>query len=205
LALITFVFHTKMKCTLLVSSSLLALSSAAAVQPPARKSYEGYKVFRLAVGEDVAKINNVIDGLGLATWKKIHPGGRADIVVPPSQVSAFEAGTAGMGVVTMHQDLGASIAEESTFRAYAAGSANVTWFNSYHSYSDHLQFLEDLQAQHPTQSEVISAGNSLNGNAITGLHFWGSKGKGKPAIVFHGTVHAREWITTMVSARRSQF
>jgi hypothetical protein len=105
-----------------------------------------------------------------------------------------------MGAVTMHQDLGVSIAEESTFRAYAAGSANVTWFNSYHSYSDHLQFLEDLQAQHPTQSEVISAGNSLNGNAITGLHFWGSSGKGKPAIVFHGTVHAREWITTMVSA-----
>jgi len=45
----------------------------------------------------------------------------------------------------------------------------------------------------------VTAGNSLNGNAITGIHFWGSSGKGvKPAIVFHGTVHAREWISTMV-------
>lgn len=39
----------------------------------------------------------------------------------------------------------------------------------------------------------------MNGNAITGIHFWGSSGKSvKPAIVFHGTVHAREWISTMV-------
>jgi carboxypeptidase A4 len=51
----------------------------------------------------------------------------------------------------------------------------------------------------PSNSEIVTAGNSLNGNAITGIHFWGSSGKGvKPAIVFHGTVHAREWISTMV-------
>jgi murein tripeptide amidase MpaA len=61
-----------------------------------------------------------------------------------------------------------------------------------------LQFLRDLQAQYPTQSKIVSAGNSLKGNAITGIHFWGTGGSGKPAIVFHGTVHAREWITTMV-------
>lgn len=189
-----------MRYNLLVSFSLLTLSSAAAVQPSGSKSYEGYKVFRLRVGEDVAKVNSVIDGLGLATWKKIRPGGLADIVVPPSQVDAFEAQVTDLETVTMHQDLGASIAEESSFSVYAAGSANLTWFNSYHSYNDHLQFLKDLQAQYPTQAAVISAGNSLNGNPITGLHFWGSSGKGKPAIVFHGTVHAREWITTMVSA-----
>ena len=80
-----------------------------------------------------------------------------------------------------------------------AGSANATWFKSYHSYNDHLQFLKDLQAQYPTQSQIVSSGDSLQGNPITGIHFWGSSGKGKPAVVFHGTVHAREWITTMVS------
>ena len=80
-----------------------------------------------------------------------------------------------------------------------AGSANATWFNSYHKYSEHLQFLDDLHAQYPSQSQVVSAGNSLKGNAITGIHFWGKSGKGKPAVVFHGTVHAREWISTMVS------
>jgi len=81
-----------------------------------------------------------------------------------------------------------------------AGSANATWFNSYHSYADHLQFLNDLVASYPTQAEIVTAGTSSGGRAITGIHFWGSGGKGsKPAVVFHGTVHAREWITTMTT------
>ncbi|EEY19374.1 zinc carboxypeptidase A [Verticillium alfalfae VaMs.102] len=30
---------------------------------------------------------------------------------------------------------------------------------------------------------------------IFGIHFWGDEGPGKPAVFFHGTVHAREWIS----------
>jgi hypothetical protein len=109
-----------MRYTLLASSGLLAVASAAAVESSQRKSYDGYKVFRLKVGEDVAKVNNIIDTLGLTTWKgKPRVGVPADIVVPPSQVDAFEAQIAGMEAVTMHEDLGASIADESNFSVYA--------------------------------------------------------------------------------------
>jgi murein tripeptide amidase MpaA len=31
-----------------------------------------------------------------------------------------------------------------------------------------------------------------------GLHLYGADGPGKPAVLYHGTVHAREWITAMV-------
>lgn len=80
-----------------------------------------------------------------------------------------------------------------------AGSANSTWFDSYHPYADHIQFLTDLQSQYDANSEIVIAGNSDSGRPITGIHIYGSGGKGvKPAVVFHGTVHAREWITTMV-------
>ncbi|KAK3934265.1 zinc carboxypeptidase [Diplogelasinospora grovesii] len=183
----------------IIFSSLFALCAAVAVQQR-RVSYDGHKVFRVSVGQEVAKVNGIVSKLGLTTWKGApRAGAFADIVVPPAQVSAFTAEITGMDTITMHEDLGASIAEESTFYTYAAGSVNSTWFNSYHSYADHLQFLRDLQAQHPAQSEIVTSGNSLNGNPITGIHFWGSSGKGvKPAIVFHGTVHAREWIATMV-------
>lgn len=82
------------------------------------------------------------------------------------------------------------------------GSANISWFNSYHPYADHIQFLNDLQSAFPSNSEIVVAGNSIEGRPITGLHFYGSAGKGvKPAVVLHGTVHAREWITTLVSSR----
>lgn len=109
-----------MRFSLLASSGLLGLSSAVAVQSQGRKSYDGYKVFRLSVGQDVAKVNNVIGKLGLTTWKGTpRAGAAADIVVPPSEVAAFEAEISGMEAVTMHEDLGASIAEESTFSTYA--------------------------------------------------------------------------------------
>lgn len=58
--------------------------------------------------------------------------------------------------------------------------------------------MNDLAKEYPSNAEVVTSGQSGDGNAITGVHFWG-KAKGKPAIVFHGTVHAREWIATMVS------
>lgn len=79
------------------------------------------------------------------------------------------------------------------------GSAALSWFDSYHPYADHLRFLSDLQSQHKANSKIIFAGNSSQGQAITGIHIYGKKGIGaNPAVVFHGTVHAREWITTLV-------
>lgn len=82
---------------------------------------------------------------------------------------------------------------------FPVGSANSTWFNSYHAYNDHLQFLRDLVSSFPSNAEIVTAGNSGQGRPITGIHFYGTGAKGtKPAIVLHGTVHAREWITTMV-------
>ena len=74
-----------------------------------------------------------------------------------------------------------------------------SWFTAYHPYSDHLTFLRDLQGSFTGNSEIVTAGSSFQGRVLTGIHIWGSGGKGsKPAVIFHGTVHAREWISTMV-------
>jgi murein tripeptide amidase MpaA len=77
----------------------------------------------------------------------------------------------------------------------------MSWFNSYHDYADHIQWVSDLQALNPEHAEVVVSGKSLSGRPITGVHlFKSAAAKGsKPGIVFHGTVHAREWISTMVS------
>lgn len=94
-----------------------------------------------------------------------------------------------------------AFAEEVTADALPSDS----WFDSYHSYSDHLSFLEDLQSAFPQNSEILEIGASYEGRQITGLHLWGSGGSGsKPAVYIHGTVHAREWIATMVSSLRSE-
>ena len=82
----------------------------------------------------------------------------------------------------------------------AGAVPNATWFNSYHSLADHYQWITDLAAAYPSNAEVISAGKSVEGRDIKGIHIWGSGGKGsQKAVVWHSTVHAREWITTMVN------
>ena len=64
-----------------------------------------------------------------------------------------------------------------------------------------MQWITDLAAAYPNNAEVISAGKSVEGRDIKGIHIWGSGGKGsKKGVVWHGTVHAREWITTMVKS-----
>jgi murein tripeptide amidase MpaA len=81
-----------------------------------------------------------------------------------------------------------------------AQAADMSWFNAYHPYADHLTFLNDLVARFPSNSEIVTAGTSYQGRTITGIHIYGTSGKGnKPAVIFHGTVHAREWITTMTT------
>ncbi|KAK2741473.1 hypothetical protein FQN57_005606 [Myotisia sp. PD_48] len=182
--------------TLLVSSLLSGGALATAVNKAV--SYDGYKVVRVAMGEDnFQEVQKIIKSMDLETWKNPKkPGSHADIVVPPSQISKFDQLVGGMDTLVMHKDLGASIAGEAVVSAYKAGSADPTWFNSYHSYADHMKYLDDLHAAYPN-SEVVVAGKSHQGRDIKGLHFWGSGGKGKPAAIFHGTVHAREWISTM--------
>jgi hypothetical protein len=108
-----------MKTSASLLLSLPCFAAAAAVQQ-AKVSYDGYKVFRVAVGDEVAKVNGIVEKLGLATWKGApRANAMADIVVPPAQLEAFNAEIGDMDSITMHEDLGASIAEESDFSVYA--------------------------------------------------------------------------------------
>ena len=208
-----------MKSVLAVS---LLLSVACAILVPRKADYDGYKVVRLEVGEHLPKVQSLIKKLSLSTWN----GGpkedsTVDVVVPAGVADDFDIEVADLSPHVMHANLGASIAQENAYPVYRSklpgcfllnngtissdrqylivGSANATWFNAYHPYADHVQFLKDLQATYSANSEIVIAGTSLQGRPITGIHIYGNGGKGsKPAVVFHGTVHAREWITTMV-------
>lgn len=100
--------------------SLTAVVTAASVNSHSAKSYDGYKVFRVDVGRDAERVNGVIDKLGLSTWMgKPRAGGKSDIVVPPSAVESFAKEVEGLGMLTMHEDLGASIREQEEYSVYA--------------------------------------------------------------------------------------
>ncbi|KAG0337778.1 hypothetical protein BG004_007497 [Podila humilis] len=68
------------------------------------------------------------------------------------------------------------------------------WFNGYHTFADHQAWLQALISNNPSKASGFSAGNSFQGRAQNGVKI----GTGPNHVVFHGTQHAREWITTMV-------
>lgn len=183
-------------------------------------SYKGHHAIRLGVGDNASKIKRMMKDLSLSTWNgDPQANNYVDLVVPQSQLEAFRNSTATMDIQIMHEDLDASIEADAKHGAYSGklrsillnswgnrltlkrykGSATLAWFDSYHPYADHLRFLSGLQSQYKANSRIIFAGNSSQGQPITGIHIYGKKGKGaNPAVVFHGTVHAREWVTTLV-------
>ncbi|KAG9084994.1 hypothetical protein FS749_004769 [Ceratobasidium sp. UAMH 11750] len=200
-----------MHFTLAVSFAWAGLSIALPAPP---NTYAGTKVFRVPTGNQnqTDNISNMIDTLGLPAWTKARmPFSHIDIQVSKDRLGVFHKALRAVDpkldgqLVTMHDDLGVSILREAEGMNTPhvdrfAGLANDAWFNSYHSYADHLAFLNDLASTFPNNAKVVTSGTTYEGRTITGINIFGSSGSGtKPAVIFHGTVHAREWIATMVT------
>ncbi|KAJ0107969.1 hypothetical protein J7T55_008105 [Diaporthe amygdali] len=157
-------------------SSLSALLFAGAVVSSSHSvSYEGYQVLRW---------NHDVDS-------------HIDIVVAPDQILKLES--LKLDYRTLHKNLGESITAESKVKdSYRRDVDDLSWYDSYHSYADHVQYLSDLHEAFLDNSELISSGRSHENRSIHGIHLYGDDGPGKPAVLYHGTVHAREWITAPV-------
>jgi hypothetical protein len=97
---------------------LASLASAASVTK--KISYDDWKVFRVNVGSDAAKLNDVVSKLQLETWKgNPSTSSVVDVMVAPSKIKDFETATEGLEIKVMHDNLGLSIADEDTFGIYA--------------------------------------------------------------------------------------
>lgn len=103
-----------------LSFALLAANvvSAAVLTP---FDYSGYKVVRVPTQKgNVKEVQRIITDLNLDTWKYPKAEGQnADIVIPPSQIPSFMERISGMDREIMHEDLGMSISNETTFEAYS--------------------------------------------------------------------------------------
>ncbi|KAH8822888.1 zinc carboxypeptidase [Flagelloscypha sp. PMI_526] len=185
----------------LLSVAIVALATFASAFTVSRDapevtpvSYDGLRFLRITPSSeaDVFKLKTLVSEWDLTVLTE-HGDKMEEF---DAQISSYEV---------IHEDLGAAIAEEragfapslTEGRLAPAAIDPSTWWTAYHAYADHMTFVSDLHALYPNNSEVVTAGTSYEGKTITGIHFWGSGGKGsKSAIIFHGTIHAREWIAT---------
>uniref|UniRef100_A0A8H7KD47 Peptidase S53 activation domain-containing protein n=1 Tax=Bionectria ochroleuca TaxID=29856 RepID=A0A8H7KD47_BIOOC len=143
-----------------------------------RVSYDGFKVYRIWTHGRPADVRSKLDA-GLASYERWNDDGlyHIDILVSPSEVSAFEA--LHLEHKILHEDLGASVQSES---AGISKRLNVRddedWFASYHNYTDHIAYFNELQKRFPDNSEIVSSGESYEGRDIFGIHLYGKAGPG---------------------------
>lgn len=182
----------------------LPLAAAARLAPRGEfVSYSGYKVVHVERRSDGPDVLDTLSGLNTVDLSHEQTG-HVDLAIAPEDFDAFKA--LGVRHDVVHEDLGAELAREGALTPYAgrdeacrAGLPHVDWFNSYHPYDDHLEFARDLHLAFPDNSKLFTIGKSYEGRDISGIHLWGAGGPGsRPAVYWHATVHAREWIATMV-------
>ncbi|KFA70753.1 hypothetical protein S40288_09227 [Stachybotrys chartarum IBT 40288] len=180
--------------------SILALAFPALAA--AAVSYDGYKVFHVDSHNDYDAVLAQLEGLKTVDLSCADDHNHLDIAVAPQDVAAFEE--LGLDFTVSIQDLGVDLSrEQEAVKPYvrtvkrsdaAPELPDMSYFESYHVFEEHLDYLEDVAAAFPNNSEIFVAGDSLEGRPIQGIHLWGRDGPGKQAIIWHGTVHAREWI-----------
>ena len=178
---------------------LAAVAACASAIPTSEilSPYAGFKVFRVKTHGHPSAVQDKLSTITFEQWNH-DVGSHIDVVVAPDQLARFE--DLGLEYDVMHKDLGASISSESAYSSlWRKQASNSSWFDSYHDYQDHIQYFQSLHELLPDNSEIISSGYSYENRSLFGIHLWGSGGPGKPAVLYHGTVHAREWISTAVS------
>ncbi|KAM3414343.1 hypothetical protein BST61_g10990 [Cercospora zeina] len=179
----------------------------ATLAPPSVKMYKEtispvqFRVYRVATSGQDAAVLDALSALEYEQWAH-KDSDYIDLSISGDMIGPFES--LGLDYQVMHADLGADIAKEAEGMAAPvkrqAGSQGPesTWFNAYHSYADHVQYWRDLVAGFPNNAQRFTVGSSFENREIFGVKLFGNgTAINKPALIWHGTVHAREWISTM--------
>ncbi|KAK1580533.1 zinc carboxypeptidase [Colletotrichum navitas] len=188
----------KLTAALLLSPlvTVSALRPGAAAMPRDDKiSYDGYQVYR------VSTANAPRDLSRLRSFPSAAQNGFIEVAIPPKEIDSFKS--LDLEKQLLNEDLGKLIRAESSAQKPASLTKRgelppLSWFDSYHPYDDHVQYWKNLQTAFPNNSEWLDIGSSYEGRNIFGLRLWGGNDTGtKPVVLWHSTVHAREWITTL--------
>ena len=181
-------------------SLLLTPSQASPYSSPSTK-YDGYHVYGIPVADHL-EARNV--ERRLSAYQTMQSRDSIKVAVPSHQIRSFNA--IGLNARLLSTDLGKQIRDEAKPSVYDRALhkrgelPNLNWYDTYHDYTDHLQYWDDLASAFPNNSEKFVLGPSYENRTIYAYNYYGSEeGRGtKPVILWHSTVHAREWISTLV-------
>ncbi|KAL9562523.1 hypothetical protein ACKAV7_013606 [Fusarium commune] len=133
----------------------------------AKVAYDGWKAFSITARPSDKDIPGLLKGIDHVSLSCGQNRDVFDVAIPPGSLDAFKR--LGLKTTVVSDNMGAEIAQEGSFGLYQAtvkrpgAKAKLpdkSYFKSYHSFEQHLQFLSDLQAAFPKNSEVFTAGRT---------------------------------------------
>ena len=151
-------------------SLLAALAAGVVAATSGTVSYAGYQVLRVNTLGHLFEVQKKLATISYQQWEDTDT--HVDIVVSPDQFEKLES--LNLNYRTLHKDLGLSIEKEGQQKAYRKRDLDdLSWYDAYSPYAEHLKYIADLQAAFPNNSKLVSSGRSYENRTIQGIHLYG--------------------------------
>jgi len=147
----------------------------------------GYRIVMVDVQTeaDLAFVEEVSESI-LEDYIGVRP---MRVVIAPERMRDLEA--SGLRFEVLHENI------QELIDAERVPAGRGTW-DAYMTLQQQIDFINQVAAEHPDIAEVFSIGQSWENRDIWVLHLTGAGAGPKPALFYHATIHAREWITAPV-------
>jgi len=184
--------HLSLLALTVAASGLFAAAGISLAQDagaaPEVVRYDGHKVVRANI-KTLHELD-VMESLSPDCWSHGSGIGKVDYRIPPDMMDALNA--SGIEYEVLIEDV------QALDDAQRAGGQGDGWYDSYHDLAAVDAYLQSAHAAYPNLTELFDVGQTLEGRTIHGITIRNpSGGAGNPDVVYNGTIHAREWITTM--------
>ncbi len=162
--------------------------------------YDRHRIVRVEVRNEAQL--QALEAAG-TTILNCTPGvGPLDVLVDPDQLRGVEQ--LGLRPLVVQDDVQGMVDRQRQGAAasvIAGADPFADYFLNYHPYDGVggiLWYMNELATRYPTLASMVNVGTTLEGRTIWAIRISGSGPATKPAVVYFGCEHAREWIAATV-------
>ena len=178
-----------------VDKVLAAAPAVLPIDPNDMVRFDGDVVVRVSIrsAQDLMLVNQLSDDM----WSHhVGIGGDADFRMSQADLGTLDR--AGIPYRVTISDLQNRIDTERTRLAQPMES--LSWFSDFKNLAAVNTRLDEMVAAYPNLVSIVNAGTSIQGRVIRGIRISRyPAGTVLPAFIFTGTLHAREWASTMTT------
>ncbi len=182
---------------LIAAVTLGLIQTRAQAQPG---PFEGHRVVRVTprTASDLLAVSSIATNI----WSCEIGLGPLDVQVTPEQQAALES--LGMSCELRVPNVQSLVDAEAAQIREAHLDRDAQWFSTYRNFTEINAKLDQLAAASGGLASTFLVGNTLEGRQVRGIRFTGPDRPGnprnsRPAALFAGGIHAREWISPMTA------